>query len=529
MEAGASASSGIDRVFDVGAGASFGLIVQLEGLVIQHGSAFRGGGIQASGAELTLRNVRVADNWAKGTGEAQGGGIAVLGASAHLTIIDSEISGNTLVLGDGDSGYGAGIWSRSASIDIENTAIGGNAVSVTGSVPAVRGGGVYAEALNGGSITGSVIAGNFIDCRASGSGVACNTQGAGIWASVDVNAGKKLVIRGSRIDGNVASCKWAQSASCQVAGGGAYVATGALAIIDSAMTRNLAGSSLSLESRGGGLYVAGGAVDVDDTTISTNVAEAAGNRGYGGAAYFADGMTNLAYVTVADNAADYGAAFARILENASFTIRRSIVAAPAGATACWGGFGSIGYNVVADPSCPAAEPGDQAGVDPLLGALADNGGGTETHQLLAGSPAIDAAGEQACDGGAAGLLLTDQRGVSRPLDGDGDGVAWCDAGAYEADAAAAATATPTPTPSPTATTIPTKTPAPTLTPTAMSPVTPSVTGTATTTPTSTRSPWPTATPTATVTPYTPVVTSTVTPTRPAVASPTPSRTAPPAV
>src|SRR6185369_5191626 len=42
-----------------------------------------------------------------------------------------------------------------------------------------------------------------------------------------------------------------------------------------------------------------------------------------------------------------------------------------------------------------------------LGALASNGGPTQTHALLSGSPAINA-------GTATGALTTDQRGVARP-------------------------------------------------------------------------------------------------------------------
>jgi hypothetical protein len=64
--------------------------------------------------------------------------------------------------------------------------------------------------------------------------------------------------------------------------------------------------------------------------------------------------------------------------------------------------------------------------DPLLGALADNGGSTFTHALLAGSPAIDA-GSPTCP-----PPDTDQRGVRRPIDGDGDGEAICDMGSFEA-------------------------------------------------------------------------------------------------
>jgi len=61
--------------------------------------------------------------------------------------------------------------------------------------------------------------------------------------------------------------------------------------------------------------------------------------------------------------------------------------------------------------------------NPLLGPLRNNGGSTETHALLMFSPAID--GCTACS------VATDQRGVLRPVDGDLDGNANCDVGAYE--------------------------------------------------------------------------------------------------
>jgi hypothetical protein len=72
--------------------------------------------------------------------------------------------------------------------------------------------------------------------------------------------------------------------------------------------------------------------------------------------------------------------------------------------------------------------GDVSNVDPLLGSLANNGGGIETEALLVGSPAIDA-------GSSMSYLPTDERGILRPQDGDGDGTAISDIGAYELEAA----------------------------------------------------------------------------------------------
>ena len=72
--------------------------------------------------------------------------------------------------------------------------------------------------------------------------------------------------------------------------------------------------------------------------------------------------------------------------------------------------------------------------NPDLGPLADNGGPTFTHALLAGSPAIDTASDDCPP------PITDQRGVTRP-----QGPA-CDIGAYELAAEGEPKPTPTPTP-----------------------------------------------------------------------------------
>jgi hypothetical protein len=68
--------------------------------------------------------------------------------------------------------------------------------------------------------------------------------------------------------------------------------------------------------------------------------------------------------------------------------------------------------------------------DILNPTLANNGGPTQTHALVPGSPAIDAGGP-VCTDANGDPLLTDQRDKLRPVDGDGDGTVAYDIGAFE--------------------------------------------------------------------------------------------------
>jgi hypothetical protein len=79
-------------------------------------------------------------------------------------------------------------------------------------------------------------------------------------------------------------------------------------------------------------------------------------------------------------------------------------------------FRSGGFNVLRASPCGEANESDSVGSDPLLAALADNGGNTRTHALLPGSPAIALVTSRCRD--------TDQRGEVRERP--------CDSGAFEA-------------------------------------------------------------------------------------------------
>jgi hypothetical protein len=57
-----------------------------------------------------------------------------------------------------------------------------------------------------------------------------------------------------------------------------------------------------------------------------------------------------------------------------------------------------------------------------------------TQLPAVGSPVVDHVPEADCDDHPTGSLITDQRGLLRPVDRDGDSVAECDAGSIELQA-----------------------------------------------------------------------------------------------
>jgi hypothetical protein len=88
---------------------------------------------------------------------------------------------------------------------------------------------------------------------------------------------------------------------------------------------------------------------------------------------------------------------------------------------------SNGYNLDDGSSCGFDSLGDLSNANPALGALQDNGGLTPTALPTEAGDAVDGGAANAC------AAAEDQRGISRPRDGDGDGDSQCDIGAVEAE------------------------------------------------------------------------------------------------
>ncbi|MDB9495479.1 DUF4347 domain-containing protein, partial [Spirulina major CS-329] len=217
-------------------------------------------------------------------------------------------------------------------------------------------------------------------------------QGGGIYG----DATSVITIHNSTLSGNIA----------QQQGGGiasANPAANAITVSNSTLSNNRSNSD------GGGIFTQN--ASLINTTVSGNIAT---NNGGGLAA---SGHLTLRNSTIAFNQAGIsgGGITLSPAAIAKLTATNSIVAqniAPTGADIAFtpGVFtrSVIDSNLIGSASGAGTfAPMNLIGVDPRLGPLQNNGGPTQTHALLAGSPALDA--------GNNGLttVTTDQLGNTR--------------------------------------------------------------------------------------------------------------------
>jgi len=339
-----------------------------------YGTVFAAGPEKLRLADMTIRN--------GGAGGLRGD---------YLEVDNCLVTENESLSG---SGLGGGIYG--SIVVITKSMISGNTSRSAG--------GVFVEGY--GKISESIISDNVAGDRGGGialytseviidtTTISGNTAGyggggiasSGLYSYYYNSAYSFLTVSDSTVSGNSATF-----------GGGIENEHGFVGVINSTISGNSA-------DRGGGIYSLFCCNKNDPTAVWISQSTIAGNSTTNGGGISAWGDTN-----------QYGDDIGRI------DLVRAIVADNSGGN-CHSNQRFIldrGNNFTDDDTCP---PGFETitGLDPVL---ADNGGPTETHALLPGSSAIDAAGDE--------CPARDQRGATRPQDGDGDGVSRCDAGAYE--------------------------------------------------------------------------------------------------
>jgi hypothetical protein len=196
-----------------------------------------------------------------------------------------------------------------------------------------------------------------------------------------------------------------------------------MTVRDSEITGNST-TSTSGAGWGGALSVYNGTVTVVNSTLADNTVAGAQFAHGGGVWAGSNSVLTIASSTIAGNTVSAPSRFgAGIFQspggNGSVEVADSILADPKGIPNCSaGGMAPVflGRNLIDDTSCGAASA-TRTIAAAGLGALADNGGTTNTRVPDAGSPAIDAA--SAC------TTPADQRGQVRPIAG------VCDLGAAE--------------------------------------------------------------------------------------------------
>jgi hypothetical protein len=370
-------------------------------------------------ATLTVLNSSVNYNWLFPYG--LGGGIR--NNNGALIIVSSEISGNTATSkGEPDGSIGGGIYSVGGTLEVTNSTISGNHVNVGG-------GGIYGS----GTITNSTISGNSATPFIGNAGV-----GGGIWTQ------GVLTLSGCTVSNNVAELE-----------GGGVLNFGTLTITSCTLSGNTAQGKHIPSPQGGGIdnYSESAWLEISNSTITNNLA-----GGGGGGIYNRAGHGTISYSTLSGNSGANGGA---ILNRTTFEIRNSILNSGDFGPNIFNDGGTItshGYNLSSDDgSGYLSGSGDQINTDPLLGPLQDNGGPTFTHELLPGSPAIEAG-----DPNFTPSPLYDQRGPGFGRVAD----ARIDIGAFEVQGVTPSpTPTPTPMITPTATPVVSPSPAPRPTPT----------------------------------------------------------------
>lgn len=419
-----------DRIFHVLGRPDRAISVRIAGLTMQGGSqsfGSNGGGAICNHCEnsntsstlllpaLSLSSVAIRDNFA----DSAGAGISNHGT---LTIDSSEISANYTSYGNPQTGIGGlgggmggGLMNWGGTVSIVRSVFANNY--------AQTGGAIYNQDTFVGGIV-MILESEIIDNVAAMGGGIYNVAIGDFNFPARVAGTVGLTVNRTTIASNVS----------QIDGGGIYnLGIGTAALINSTVTLNRAGGTPiigSYPARGGGIYNGGRVLDLLNTTVAGN--ESAATRVTGATSDTSRGGDEIFFNTQ-NIGGDPATTIPMVIKFQNVIIGDSVGTDDN----C---NGAVGYEVVFSGSVNNLDSGTTCGLpagnitarDPMLGALANNGGPTATRAVTTGSPVI---------GAGRNCPAIDQRNAPRDTN--------CDLGAVEAGVAAPPVQpVPSPTPIP---------------------------------------------------------------------------------
>ncbi|NEO86841.1 MAG: CHAT domain-containing protein [Spirulina sp. SIO3F2] len=302
----------------------------------------------------TIQNLTIQN----GSSTGRGGAIDHQGVGT-LAITNSTITGNSA------STDGGGIYST-GTVSLTNSTVSGNITNVDG-------GGVHSTGSL--TLTASTVSGN--TAMNYGGGLFLDNTAGNLTLSDSTLSGNSASAKGGGVDSNGSTTLTNStiSGNSSINGGGINFENSAetLAVINSTLSGNGALGT------GGGIR-SGGTVTLTNATIAFNTADSDGNGGgNGGGVYIGGGTYSNQFINsiVANNTDGSPASeVPDISANLSTsTVRHNLITST---------------NGISGLTLTNGVNGNIIGQDPLLGPLQNNGGTTQTHALLSGSPAINA-------------------------------------------------------------------------------------------------------------------------------------------
>ncbi|WP_062131758.1 right-handed parallel beta-helix repeat-containing protein [Demequina aestuarii] len=309
---------------------------------------------------------------------------AAMVGGAILVFGDTRISGSTFT--DNTAETGGAIASYGTSTTLANSLMTGNTAALSpvfgGAFEELAGGAIAVDGSL--TVTGSRLTGNSSE----------DVGGAIAFSESFLERDASFALEASELDDNAAS-----------GAGGAVWFQGGVSVSGSTVADNSSGDGA------GAIVVTGSGNDVTvaNSTVVGNSSDVASPA----LAVMDAGALAVTHATFVDNTSTGGATDLSVIHTGTTTLTATVWGSGASVPSCdlEETIATTAANFDVDGSCTDDWTGEGdlgPGLDPQLGALADNGGATLTVAPAASSPLVDAVADGASD------LAVDQRGVTRP-------------------------------------------------------------------------------------------------------------------